>query len=117
MLASAENIHFKVNSIQTQNDYAALQEIVSRRYKEDPFPDLIIIDGGKGQLSAIKAIIPHAFLASLAKREERLFCKRFPEGIVLDKHSTAGLLIIAIRNYTHHFAISYHRKRRKNIAT
>jgi excinuclease ABC subunit C len=98
--------HFKVNSIQTQNDYAALQEIVSRRYQEDPYPDLIVIDGGKGQLSAIKTIIPDAFVASLAKREERLFCDRFLEGIVLDKHSTAGLLLIAIRKYTHHFAIS-----------
>jgi excinuclease ABC subunit C len=108
--------HFKVTSIQLQNDYAALQEIVSRRYKEDPFPDLIVIDGGKGQLSSIKTIIPQAFVSSLAKREERLFCERFPEGIVLDKHSTAGLLLIAIRNYTHHFAIAYHRKLRKNIA-
>lgn len=108
--------HFKVTSLENQNDYAALQEIVTRRYAHDSFPDLIIIDGGKGQLSAVKTVIPDAFVSSLAKREERLFCDRFPDGIILDKHSTAGLLLIAIRNYTHHFAVSYHRKRRRKVA-
>jgi len=105
--------HFIIESMTEQNDYAALQEIITRRYADDSLPDLILIDGGKGQLSAIKKIFPQASLAALAKREERLFCDRFPDGIILDKHSKLGLLLIEIRNYTHHFAISYHRKRRK----
>lgn len=109
--------HFKINSLDTQNDYAALQEIVKRRYAHDSFPDLIIIDGGKGQLSAVKTVIPDAFVSSIAKRQEQLFCQRFPEGIILDKHSSAGLLIIAIRNYAHHFAIAYYKKlRQKEIS-
>ena len=104
---------FKINSLDQQNDYAALQEIVARRYKDDTIlPDLVLIDGGKGQLSAAKAIIPHALCASLAKREETIFSDQYPHGIVLDLHTEVGKLLIALRDYAHHFAISYHRLRR-----
>lgn len=111
---------FKIKTLSQQNDYAALQEIVSRRYKNstsesserthnDDIPDLILIDGGIGQLNAIHAILPHAPLASLAKREERLHTPRNSDGVILDKHSLAGQTLIALRDYTHHFAITYHR--------
>lgn len=108
---------FRIKTLDQQNDYAALQEIVSRRYK-DPYelPDLILIDGGKGQLHAVQSLFPQTVFASLAKREERLFADQHPEGTVLDLHTSIGKQLIALRDYTHHFAISYHRLRRsKNI--
>lgn len=104
---------FKIKTLTQQDDYKALQEIVTRRYKNsDDIPDLIVIDGGKGQLSAAQAVLPHALIVSLAKREERLFTPHHPEGILLDKNSDVGKLFIGLRDYAHHFAISYHRKRR-----
>lgn len=105
---------FKIRTLLEQNDYAALQEIVGRRYKEPAeLPDLILIDGGKGQLSAVKAILPHALCISLAKREETIFSEQFPEGKKLDMHNQVAKLLIALRDYAHHFAVSYHRLRRK----
>lgn len=101
---------FQVRSLVEQNDYAALQEIVSRRYKNpEDIPDLILIDGGKGQLSAVKVILPHANLISLAKREETIYGDAYPNGKVLDISTDIGKLLIAVRDYAHHFAISYHR--------
>jgi excinuclease ABC subunit C len=106
--------HFKIKTLTEQNDYAALQEIIQRRYRERTnIPDLIVIDGGKGQLSAAEQVLSGAMLVSLAKREETLYGKQFPEGIKLDLHTNVGKLIIALRDYAHHFAISYHRLRRK----
>lgn len=105
---------FKIQTLEQQNDYAALQEIVSRRYKEgNDIPDLIVIDGGKGQLNAIRAILPNAPLISLAKREETIYSPNLKEGIRLDLQTDIGKLLIAIRDYAHHFAISYHRLRRQ----
>ncbi|MDP3889166.1 MAG: GIY-YIG nuclease family protein [bacterium] len=105
---------FKIKTLDQQNDYAALQEIVTRRYKDmQDIPDLLVIDGGKGQLNAIKKIMPNASCVSLAKREERLYGDAYPEGITLDISTNVGKLFIAIRDYAHHFAISYHRLRRE----
>lgn len=100
---------FKIRSLQEQNDYAALVEIVSRRYKDGDIPDLIVIDGGKGQLSAITAILPQANVISLAKREETIFAPQLPEGYKLDIQQPAAQLLIALRDYAHHFAIAYHK--------
>jgi len=106
--------HFKIKTLTEQNDYAALQEIVERRYKnKTDIPDLIVIDGGKGQLSAAQHILPHAPIVSLAKREEILYGPQFPQGIHLDLQTNVGRLLIALRDYAHHFAISYHRLKRK----
>ncbi|MBU4269278.1 excinuclease ABC subunit UvrC [Candidatus Dependentiae bacterium] len=108
--------HFKIKTLDNQNDYAALQEIVSRRYKfSDNIPDLILIDGGKGQLSSIEKILPTAQIASLAKREETVFSKNIPNGKILNPQNYTAQVLIALRDYTHHFAISYHRKVRTNI--
>lgn len=105
---------FKIKTLQTQNDYAALQEIISRRYRDTAqIPDLVVIDGGKGQLSAAEAVLPNATIISLAKREETVFSNTLPEGKKLDIHTGVGQLLIAIRDYAHHFAISYHKLRRK----
>ncbi len=104
---------FKIKTLEQQNDYAALREIVSRRYKDgDDLPDLILIDGGKGQLNAVKDLYPKAQWASLAKREERLYSNHNLNGIVLDIKTDVGKLLIAIRDYAHHFAITYHRLHR-----
>jgi len=104
---------FQIKTLQEQNDYAALQEIVSRRYKnKDDVPDLILIDGGKGQLNAVLSKVVDVDCISLAKREETVFSKKFPTGVKLDIKTDVGRLLIALRDYAHHFAISYHRKRR-----
>jgi excinuclease ABC subunit C len=105
---------FAIRSLVMQNDYAALQEIVRRRYKNpDDIPDLILIDGGIGQLHAIQEIMPSTTVAALAKKEERLFSTVHPTGIVLDTHQNAARMLIALRDYAHHFAITYHRLRQK----
>ena len=105
---------FKIKTLTEQNDYAALQEIVNRRYKDPKnIPDIILIDGGKGQLSAIEQVLPQANLISLAKREETIYSKNFKNGIKLDIHTPLGKLLIGLRDYAHHFAIQYHRLLRK----
>lgn len=104
---------FRIKTLVEQNDYAALQEIVTRRYKNsNAIPDVVLIDGGKGQLSAVQKILPNAFIISLAKREERLFTPLHPEGVTLDIQTEIGRVLIALRDYAHHFAISYHRTKR-----
>lgn len=104
---------FNIKSLQQQNDYAALQEIVQRRYRHpEEIPDLILIDGGKGQLSSVKEVLPGAPIIALAKREERVFSSQFPDGIVLDPATPVGQLLISLRDYAHHFAITYHKHRR-----
>ena len=104
---------FQIRSLKEQNDYAALQEIVSRRYKDPAnLPDLILIDGGKGQLNAVKNLFPQALFASLAKREEILFTPKHPEGIALNLQTPVGKALIALRDYAHHFAVTYHKLRR-----
>lgn len=109
---------FKIQSLTQQNDYAALQEIVARRYRDaSELPDLMLIDGGKGQLSAVQSIFPNAPIVSLAKREETLFSSQLKKGVVLDVKTEMGKLLIALRDYAHHFAISYHRLRRSKTAT
>jgi excinuclease ABC subunit C len=106
--------HFKIKTLIEQNDYAALQEIITRRYRNKAdLPNLIVIDGGKGQLSAAQHVLPDAPIVSLAKREEILYGPQFPEGIHLDLQTNVGKLFIALRDYAHHFAVSYHRLRRK----
>lgn len=104
---------FKIRTLKEQNDYAALHEIVSRRYKNpDDLPDLVLIDGGKGQLSAVNNLFPQTPFVSLAKREETLFTPLHPDGIVLDVKTPMGKTLIALRDYAHHFAVSYHKLRR-----
>jgi len=110
---------FKIKTLKRQNDYAALQEIVSRRYARHPedIPDLILIDGGKGQLHAVQEVVPNVSCISLAKREERVFGPQFPDGVVLDVKNPVGKLLICLRDYAHHFAINYHRAHRSMDST
>lgn len=107
---------FKIKSLETQNDYAALQEIVKRRYKNlNDLPDLILIDGGKGQLNAIKNLVSDTKCISIAKKEETLFFyfdNTENLDLKLDIKTESAKLIIALRDYAHHFAINYHKKLR-----
>ncbi len=106
--------HFLIKTVPHQDDYAALREIVLRRYRHpEDKPHLVLIDGGKGQRNAIIPLITPTPCISLAKREERLFSDAHPEGTVLTLHTPMGRLLIALRDYAHHFAITFHRKGRR----
>jgi excinuclease ABC subunit C len=104
------------------DDFAAMREVVQRRYQSvlergGPFPDLIVIDGGRGQLSAAYEALEQIGLANLvaiglAKREEVLFTRDRPDPIVLDEHDPALLLLQRIRDEAHRFAVTFHRKAR-----
>lgn len=118
--------HFNIKTLAQQNDYAALQEIVLRRYKtSNDLPDLILIDGGKGQLNAIQSIMPQLKMKtnaseipeciSLAKKEETIFSNTIPDGVRLDIKTHGSQLLIALRDYAHHFAITHHRNRHNKI--
>jgi excinuclease ABC subunit C len=106
---------FLIHGLQRQNDYAALQEIVVRRYaKEQDYPDLILIDGGKGQLHAVRDFIPTTIpVVALAKKEEKLYIPWLAEEKTLSLHDPVGRLLIALRDYAHHGAVSYHKLLRK----
>lgn len=108
---------FKIKTLIEQNDYAALREIVSRRYRNpEDLPDVIFIDGGKGQLNAVKDLFPKVPFISLAKKEEILYTPHLHEGIHLDPHSCLGQMLMQLRDYAHHFAVSYHKVvRSKNL--
>lgn len=105
---------FKIKTLKKQNDYAALREIVTRRYRNsNEVPDLVLIDGGKGQRNAVLPLLGNTSCVSLAKKEELLITKIHPKGVKLNIKSPIGQLIISIRDYAHHFAINYHRIMRK----
>ncbi len=114
---------YKIESVKGPNDVASLEEVIRRRYtkilrERSEKPDLILVDGGKGQLrAALKALaavgaadIP---VVSLAKREETIFSPDHGRGIRLDRTSPALKLFQNIRDEAHRFAISFHRRRRE----
>jgi excinuclease ABC subunit C len=114
---------FKVRSVEGRaDDFQSMYEVVGRRYsrllREDrPLPNLVLIDGGKGQLAAAARALHELGLealptASIAKREELLFVKGRAEPVRIDHHSPVLHLIQMIRDETHRFAVTYHRKRR-----
>jgi excinuclease ABC subunit C len=104
------------------DDFAAMAEVVQRRYRKlleqgGPFPDLIVIDGGKGQLSAAYAALESLGLANLvavgiAKKEELLFTRDRDDAIALAVHDPALLLLQRIRDEAHRFAVTFHRRAR-----
>jgi len=113
---------FRIKSVKGPDDYASIYEVVHRRYKRQlseskPLPDLVLIDGGKGQLHfAYQALsklgIDDTPLASIAKREELVFVQGQEESIALDRQSPMLHLLQEIRDEAHRFAVTYHRKRR-----
>ncbi|RMG54207.1 MAG: excinuclease ABC subunit UvrC [Acidobacteria bacterium] len=115
---------YAIKTVRGPDDYASMREVISRCYarrlrEQKPLPDLILVDGGKGQLSAAAAALDELGLvtqplAALAKREEVIYVRgREDEPIRLDRHSPILHLIQVIRDEAHRFAITYHRLRRK----
>src|ERR1700674_2210221 len=113
---------FKVKTVEGSDDFASMHEVVlryfDRRVKDEkPLPDLIVIDGGKGQLSAAQAALEELGIAdrpliSLAKREEEAFIWGREEPLKLSRRSSALRLLQQARDEPHRFAVSYTRKRR-----
>ena len=111
---------FKVRIAGKSNDFAMLQEVIARRiaHKEWPYPDLMIIDGGKPQLSAalkalegrLSAQTDRIYVAAIAKRNNELFIPGRPTPLLLkDMPQSVANFILHIRDEAHRFAISYHR--------
>jgi excinuclease ABC subunit C len=118
----AEYRKFKVKTVEGTDDFASMQEVVRRYFErrirdEKPLPDLIVIDGGKGQLSAAHAALLEVGLTdrpliSLAKREEEIFMWGREEPLKLSRRSPALRLLQQARDEAHRFAVTYNRKRR-----
>ena len=104
------------------DDFAAMEEVVLRRYRRlleqgGPFPDLVIVDGGVGQLSAAYKAFEQLGLANLvavgiAKKEELLVTRDRPDPVALPRNSGALLLVQRIRDEAHRFAVTFHRRAR-----
>ncbi len=115
---------FQIKTVEGVDDFASMREVVGRRYRrvqeeQRPMPSLILIDGGLGQLhAAAEALellgITTQPLASIAKREEIIYVYgQEDEPIVLDRRSPVLHLVQKIRDESHRFAVTYHRKRRE----
>jgi excinuclease ABC subunit C len=115
---------FKIKTVEGADDYKSHQEMMARRLErlsagdeKFPKPDLIVIDGGKGQLSAIGEVfekfnITDIDLISLAEREEEIFVPNHSQSIVLDRRDYCLKMLIRLRDEAHRFAINYHRSLR-----
>lgn len=113
---------FKIKTVDGIDDFASMAEVMRRRYtrlknENLEMPDLIVVDGGKGQLSASVEILRELELKiaiiSLAKREEEVFVPGFFKPLPIAKKTSASLLLQQIRDEAHRFAISYNRLLRK----
>lgn len=113
---------YKIKTVEGPNDVASLREVTRRRYtrviqEKKALPDLILVDGGKGQLNAAKKTLEciglgKLSLISLAKKEEIIFTTVHKQGLRLERTSPALKLFQNIRDEAHRFAISFHRLRR-----
>jgi excinuclease ABC subunit C len=119
--------HFNIKTVEGPNDFASMEEVVYRRYKRlldenQPLPQLIIIDGGKGQLSsALKSIDDLSLrgkiaIIGIAKRLEELFYPGDSVPLYLDKKSETLKIIQQLRNEAHRFGITHHRDKRSKSA-
>ncbi len=120
--------HFNVKTVEGPNDFASMEEVVYRRYKRlleegKPIPQLILIDGGKGQLSAAMRSLRQLGLegkvtvVGIAKRLEEIFFPDDPLPLYINKKSESLKLIQQARNEAHRFAISFHRDQRSRHFT
>ena len=125
---------FAVRGLDGQDDFAAMAQVIERRFARmrDPaddeydegfaaVPNLVVIDGGKGQLSAALAAmqrfeLPRVAVIALAKRVEEVFLPGRPDPVVLDTHSPGLQLLQRIRDEAHRFAVGFHRQRRAAAA-
>ncbi len=116
---------FRIKTVSGANDYAMLQEVLKRRFKRRSpasdtwaMPDLVLIDGGRGQLNAALATMREAGaesipVASLAKREEEIFIPQRTKPIALPGNAPGLQLLQRLRDEAHRFALGYHQKVRK----
>lgn len=125
--SKADYRKYNIKTVQGPDDYASMREVVIRRYKrlhdeEEPFPQLVIIDGGKGQLSAaVEALrsidlygqIP---IIGIAKKLEEIYFPGDSVPLYLDKRSESLKLIQQLRNEAHRFSLAHHRQRRSKAA-
>lgn len=122
---------FRIKTVAGANDYAMLHEVLARRFKRVTaeavdsswaiLPDLVLIDGGKGQLSAALEAMHNAGadtipLASIAKENEEIFLPGRPDSLLLPRNSEALYLLQRVRDEAHRFAISYHVRMRQKRA-
>ena len=118
---------YHVKTVQGADDYATMYEVVTRRYRRvleenGPLPDLVLIDGGKGQLSMAKAALNDLGLSylpviGLAKRLEEVFRPGHAEPFNIAKHSAGLSLLRRVRDEAHRFAITFHRQQRSKAMT
>ncbi|MCG9133694.1 excinuclease ABC subunit UvrC [Candidatus Poribacteria bacterium] len=127
--ASSEYRRFKIRSVEGQNDFAMMREVITRRFRRaladdekfNKLPDLMLIDGGKGQLSAAQAAMkafasshfPNIPMIALAKRIEEIFMPEKSEPIVLREDNPTLHMIQRLRDEAHRFAVTYHRRLRQ----
>jgi excinuclease ABC subunit C len=114
---------YKIQTVKGIDDFASIKEVVSRRIeglikRDEPLPDIFLIDGGKGQLSSAMSAFEEAgikppCLISLAKREEEIYRVGLSDPLVLSRHSFALRLLQCARDEAHRFAQHYHHLLRK----
>ncbi len=116
---------FRIEKVKSPDDFAAMREVIHRHYEnaleqeDSSLPDLVLIDGGKGQLAAAVSALEELGLegqriAAIAKKEELIFVKgRQDRGIALPEDSPVLHLVQRMRDEAHRFAVTYHRKRRE----
>lgn len=116
--------HFNIKTVEGPNDFASMEEVIYRRYKrlleeEQPLPQLILVDGGKGQLSSgvksLKKLGLHGKITiiGIAKKLEELYYPNDPLPLYLDKSSETLKIIQQLRDEAHRFGITHHRQRRE----
>jgi len=121
--AKKEYRHFHIKTVTGPDDFASMVEVVTRRYsrlkdENEPLPQLVIIDGGKGQLSAATAVLrelnllDNITIVGLAKRMEEVFFPDDPVPLILDKTSETLKVIQQLRDEAHRFGITFHRNLR-----
>jgi len=120
----SEYRHFNINTVEGPNDFASMEEIIFRRYKrlmdeEKPLPQLVIVDGGKGQLSSAMKSLEKLGLKGkmtvigIAKKLEEIYYPNDPIPMYLDKKSESLRIIQQMRDEAHRFGITHHRRRRE----
>jgi len=132
--AKGEYRRFRIRTVEGADDFASMAEVIKRRLerlrvgdeKFTPAPDLILLDGGKGQLSAVMPVmeemgvateLPDIPVRSLAKREEEVFEPGRPEPVILERNSPELHLLQRVRDEAHRFANTYHRTLRTREMT
>jgi excinuclease ABC subunit C len=131
--AKGEYRRFRIRTVEGADDFASMAEVIRRRLErlrandeKFPEPDLILLDGGKGQLSAVLPVfeelgvgseLPDIPVRSLAKRDEEVFQPARPEPVILGRNSPELHLLQRVRDEAHRFANTYHRELRGKSMT